>query len=116
MIDSILNLLFRCAHRRLTRPVTPVSKAGVPQGQTYVVCLDCGKQFSYDLHEMRIGRPLERSHESGVLPPNMPKPRNGHWKLALWALPAAVFLGSALRNKKSRSTPPREPGSRAGRS
>lgn len=28
MIDTVLNLLFRCSHRRLTRPVTPVSKAG----------------------------------------------------------------------------------------
>jgi len=49
MIDNVLNLLFRCPHKRITRPMTPVSKGGVPQGDTYVVCLDCGKQFSYDL-------------------------------------------------------------------
>ena len=54
MIDSVLNLLFRCSHRRLTRPVTPVSRAGVPQGPTYVVCLDCGHEFPYDWNAMKI--------------------------------------------------------------
>ena len=28
MIDTVLNLLFRCSHRRLTRPMTPVTKSG----------------------------------------------------------------------------------------
>ena len=102
MIDSVLNLLFRCPHRRLTRPVTPVSKAGVPHGQTYVVCLDCGKQFSYDLENMRVGRPLESSQDGGVLHPNMPKPRSRKLKYALWAsVPLALLIGSALKNKKA---------------
>jgi hypothetical protein len=106
MIDSVLNLLFRCSHRCLTRPVTPVSKAGVPQGPTYVVCLDCGKQFAYDFQEMRIGRPLENSLEHGVLPPDMPQPRARKVKFALWAsLPLVVFLGSALKNKKAQNGP-----------
>jgi len=30
MIDSVLNLLFRCPHRRLTRPVAPLTKPGEP--------------------------------------------------------------------------------------
>lgn len=59
VIDSVLNLLFRCSHRRLTRPVTPTVKAGMPHGQTYVVCLDCGKQFAYDVKEMRIGKQID---------------------------------------------------------
>ena len=102
MIDSVLNLLFRCPHRRLTRPVTPVSKAGVPHGQTYVVCLDCGKQFSYDLENMRVGRPLESSQDGGVLHPNMPKPRSRKLKYALWAsVPLALLIGGALKNKKA---------------
>jgi len=25
---------------------------------TYVVCLDCGKEFDYDWQEMRIGQPV----------------------------------------------------------
>jgi DNA-directed RNA polymerase subunit RPC12/RpoP len=100
MIDSVANLLFRCSHRRLTRPVTPVSKAGVPHGQTYVVCLDCGKQFSYDLQEMRVGKPLESSHDTGVLHPDMPQP-DRKLKYALWAsVPLAFLAGAFLRNKK----------------
>jgi len=100
LIDSLLNLMFRCSHRRLTRPVTPVSKAGVPHGATYVVCLDCGKQFAYDLKEMRIGKPLGVSHESGVLPPEPPKPSRSGVKYALWAVPLGFLLGVALKGKK----------------
>ena len=104
MIDSVLNLLFRCPHRRLTRPVSPVSRGGVSQGQTYVVCLDCGKQFAYDLQEMRIGGPLESSHESGVLHPDMPRARTPKLKYALWAsVPLAFLLGAVIKkNGKDR--------------
>lgn len=59
MIDTVLNLLFRCSHRRLTRPVTPIVKTGMPQSQTYVVCLDCGNHFAYDVKEMRIGKKID---------------------------------------------------------
>lgn len=100
MIDSVLNLLFRCSHPRLTRPVTPVSRAGVPHGQTYVVCLECGKQFAYDLEEMRIGRPIPESHATGVLSPDMPKSTR-KFKYALWAsVPLAILAGSILRNNR----------------
>jgi hypothetical protein len=76
----------------------------VPQGQTYVVCLDCGKQFGYDLETMRIGGPLASAHDSGVLPPGMPKPRNHKIKYALWAVPLAVLVGSVLK-KNNRNKP-----------
>jgi len=114
MIDSVLNLLFRCSHSRLTRPVTPVGRAGIPQEQSYVVCLECGKQFAYDTREMRIGRPLPASHASGVLPPDMPKSKR-KLKYALWAslasLPVALLAGSVLRNgKKPRGTAPKRRG------
>jgi hypothetical protein len=36
MIDSLLNLLLRCSHRRLTRPVAPITKRQ-PHSQSYVV-------------------------------------------------------------------------------
>jgi hypothetical protein len=117
MIDSILNLLFRCAHRRLTRPVTPVSKAGVPHGETYVVCLDCGKQFAYDTKEMRIGKPIDTSHEESIVPPDMPGGHKKKLRYALWAsVPLAVFVSSVLKSKKpgaegarSKSGEPHEP-------
>jgi DNA-directed RNA polymerase subunit RPC12/RpoP len=93
MIDSVLNMVFRCAHRRLTRPVTPVAK-GAPQGDTYVACLDCGKHFSYDLKQMRVGKPIA----------SVPAARsNGHPKLrfALWAsVPIAAVIASVLKAKK----------------
>ena len=58
MIDSVVNLLFRCRHKRLTRPVTPVHSPDISHVGAYVACLECGKQFSYDTREMRIGKPL----------------------------------------------------------
>lgn len=107
MIDSVLNLLFRCPHKRMTRPITPVSKAGVPHGDTYVVCLDCGKQFHYDLKKMRVDRAALRSDASGVLPPNMPQPRKSRLKLAMLAsaVPVAWLLGSAIKSSKKRDKP-----------
>jgi hypothetical protein len=107
MIDTVLNLLFRCPHRRLTRPVSPVSKVGVPHGDAYVVCLDCGKQFAYDTKEMRIGKPLESSHPDGVLHPEVVQ-TPGHKKLGfalLASLPLVMVIGSALKRKK---VPPEE--------
>jgi hypothetical protein len=102
MIDSLLNLLFRCPHRRLTRPITPMHKPDVPQGETYVVCLDCGKQFSYDWEHMHVGKPVATSETSGVLHHDMPKAPNTRLKYAMLgtALPLAVLLGKALTSKK----------------
>lgn len=109
MIDSILNLLFRCSHRRLTRPVSPISKAGQPHGEAYVVCLDCGKQFHYDLHAMKIGKPVETSPDRGVLHPAMPGPRSRKVKYALWAsVPLALFGAAVLKGSKRRK--PGNPG------
>jgi hypothetical protein len=58
MIDAVLNLLFSCRHRRITRPITPVRKPSDPRGETYVACLECGKQFYYDVANMRVGMPI----------------------------------------------------------
>ena len=105
MIDSIWNLLFRCSHHRVTRPITPVSKAGVPHGDTYVVCLDCGKQFVYDLQKMHIGKPVRSTESVGVLHHNMPKPRTSKLKVAALAsaVPIGWLVGMALRSSKKRA-------------
>ena len=58
MIDAMLNLLFGCRHKRITRPITPVHKPGIEPEHTYVACLDCGRQFHYDLKAMRVGTPM----------------------------------------------------------
>ena len=59
MIGRLLDLLFRCGHRSLSRPVTPTKASGEPR-QTYVVCLDCGKRLAYDLNTMRVGKVLDK--------------------------------------------------------
>ncbi len=55
---KILEMLFGCWHKRLSFPIS--SKRGQRwsvasrQTGTYVVCLDCGKEFAYDWQQMRI--------------------------------------------------------------
>ena len=106
MIDTMLNLLFRCPHRRLTRPVAPITKSGQPHSHSYVVCLDCGKQFEYDLKEMRVGKAIDHSHDAGIVPPDAPTPRKTKVKYTLLAaLPVAVLLGAVLGNKRKAQKP-----------
>jgi hypothetical protein len=105
MIDSIANLLFRCSHQRITRPITPVSKGGDRSAETYVVCLDCGKQFSYDLTEMRIVKPIAVSESAGVLQVESKKPNK---KLRYAAIAAALpltawLVGKSLKKPKKPS-------------
>jgi DNA-directed RNA polymerase subunit RPC12/RpoP len=118
MIGTVLNLLFRCSHRRLTRPVAPIPKAGQPHAQSYVFCLNCGEQFEYDLDEMRIGKAVDRPHDASVAPPNPAVSRKSKVKYALLTvLPAAVMLGVVLKRKKKKPMMPEaaerdEPGQR----
>ena len=101
MIDTVMNLLFRCPHHRLTRPMAPITKVGKPHSQSYVVCLDCGKQFEYDLDRMQIGKPIDHSHEHAVVPPPRPASRGSKLVFGLLAaVPVAVVLGTARRGKK----------------
>jgi hypothetical protein len=38
--------------------MTPVPSRGDGNGPTFVVCLDCGKRFTYDWERMRRGAAL----------------------------------------------------------
>lgn len=58
MFGALLNYLFRCRHRRLTRPMTPLNDKRMPEGDAYVVCCECGTRFAYDTREMRLGKPI----------------------------------------------------------
>lgn len=55
---SLLDLLFGCHHKNFSFPIT--KKAGQRLSPvasvtgTYVVCLDCGKEFAYDWQEMKV--------------------------------------------------------------
>jgi hypothetical protein len=104
MIDTIANLLFRCSHQRITRPITPVSKGGDRSGETYVVCLECGKQFHYDLTEMRIGKPVAAAETAGVLPAEPKRStRKLRYAALASALPIAWLVGKSIRNRRKRS-------------
>jgi hypothetical protein len=64
MFQSFIATLFGCSHQRTTFPLTPArriagnSLSGTLRNGTYVVCLDCGKEFAYDWNEMRVGQPV----------------------------------------------------------
>jgi hypothetical protein len=109
MLGSLYDHVFGCAHRELTRPITPVSRPGVPSGETYVVCLDCGRQFLYDWDHMRIGKPIDRTSPSGVLEPRPPArhaPGKGvAYALIGSAIPLAWLVGRALAAKPRRGEP-----------
>jgi hypothetical protein len=76
MLQSLLNSLFGCSHRRTTFPLTPIRKTGgfqVPtttQYETYITCLDCGKELAYDWTEMRVGKPVAGRSPSAEAQPS----------------------------------------------
>jgi hypothetical protein len=58
MINNMLNILLGCWHSNYSFPRTTTpghrrSPAAAVTG-TYVVCLDCGKEFPYDWQQMKI--------------------------------------------------------------
>ena len=62
MIDNIFNLLFRCAHRRLTRPFLDTA------AHSYTVCLDCSTQYRVRYIDHATGQapgPTTRSRYRG---------------------------------------------------
>lgn len=46
IINFFTEILLGCSHARVTRPFTI-------KGETYIVCLSCGKQIYYSAKEMR---------------------------------------------------------------
>jgi len=61
---TLVNFLFGCRHRRITRPMTPAHKPNSKPGITYVACLDCGQQFHYDTTVMRLGKRISAPPDS----------------------------------------------------
>ena len=57
-MSGLLDFLFGCYHKNFSFPITKkrgqrLSPAASLTG-TYVVCLDCGKEFPYDWQEMKV--------------------------------------------------------------
>ena len=65
---GLLDVLFGgCYHRNFTFPITKkrgqrLSPAASVTG-TYVVCLDCGKEFPYDWQEMKVVNASSKRHQ-----------------------------------------------------
>lgn len=79
IFSAIFNFLYEivlgCSHQHLTRPFTL-------QKQTYMVCLDCGKQIYYSAATMRPlsgreARRLQTAHagEMRVMPAGVGSPK-----------------------------------------
>lgn len=67
---KILDMLFGCWHKRLSFPISGKrgqrrTGAARPTG-TYVVCLDCGREFPYDWRQMRIVSVREQQDSAQV--------------------------------------------------
>ena len=67
MMSSFVDFLFGCWHSNYSFPITAKpaerrSKATRATG-TYVVCLDCGKEFAYDWQQMKVITSPERHRE-----------------------------------------------------
>jgi hypothetical protein len=63
---ELLAAFLGCPHRRMSVPLTPKASR-----RTYVVCLECGKEFEYSWKEMKVGRTskafyVERSKAEAV--------------------------------------------------
>jgi len=67
---SLFDLVFGCSHKRCSFPMTTRgAKRRTPAASltgTYVVCLDCGKEFPYDWKTMRMLRTKETRREAGT--------------------------------------------------
>lgn len=59
---DLFDVLFGCCHKNCSFPMTAkkgsasTSQAARKTG-TYVVCLDCGKEFPYDWNQMKVLTP-----------------------------------------------------------
>ena len=64
---TILDALFGCWHKRMSFPLTSRRGQRRPESAlqtgTYVVCLDCGKEFAYDWQNMKIEHLRKRKEE-----------------------------------------------------
>jgi hypothetical protein len=74
MLHTFFDSLFGCSHQRTTFPITARgrrllgARAAAASNRTYVVCLDCGKEFDYDWQSMRVGQPVEAPPPAAAAP------------------------------------------------
>ncbi len=57
---DVFDMLFGCWHKNYSFPITTAKDANSEHSHaadltgTYVVCLDCGKEFPYDWEQMKV--------------------------------------------------------------
>ncbi len=55
---SLYDLVFGCSHKHCSFPITVRGKLRRTEAAsvtgTYIVCLECGKEFPYDWKEMKL--------------------------------------------------------------
>jgi len=115
LLGTLFDLLFSCKHRRTTFPFTPVKrKTAGAQGEfpaeTYVVCLDCGKQFAYDWESMQLGKAVDISQGAPVghteMQPIPFRTKSTLKYLALGsAVSAAVVVGKVVQSRRKSKSP-----------
>lgn len=59
MIDRIFDILFGCHHRHTSLPITVLRGKHC---KPYVVCLNCGAEFSYDSARSCRGERIDHAH------------------------------------------------------
>jgi hypothetical protein len=66
---SLFDMVFGCSHKHCSFPITVRGKLRRSEAAsltgTYVVCLDCGKEFPYDWQEMKLVRSKPGGGEAG---------------------------------------------------
>jgi len=66
MILNLFDMLFGCWHKNYSFPITARGAkrrtAAASVTGTYVVCLECGKEFPYDWQEMKVVSATPKSH------------------------------------------------------
>jgi hypothetical protein len=60
MIARLFDIFFGCRHAHYSFPFTQARLHPIVRKETYVVCLDCGREFHYDLRTMRMGRKIQQ--------------------------------------------------------
>ncbi len=73
---SLFDLVFGCSHKHCSFPITVRGKlrrteAALVTG-TYIVCLECGKEFPYNWEEMKLVRARPETSSGTVQVPVLP--------------------------------------------
>jgi hypothetical protein len=67
-VMSLYDMVFGCSHKRLTFPMSVRGKlrrtAAASVTGTYVVCLECGKEFPYDWRAMKLVRTVRQTPQA----------------------------------------------------